>query len=80
MVGRRHQRVWAMKEALLREPKAEEVAQAEANQRAAQARVNSLQSARASADSGAADKRIDEARIHASATVAIDQRVTELIQ
>ncbi|HET6317765.1 MAG TPA: efflux RND transporter periplasmic adaptor subunit, partial [Chloroflexota bacterium] len=43
-------------------PKAEVVAQAEANQRAAQARVNALQSARSSADAASADKRVEDAR------------------
>jgi RND family efflux transporter MFP subunit len=43
-------------------PKAEVLAQAQANQKAAQARVNSLESARSTADANAADKRVQDAR------------------
>ena len=43
-------------------PKAEVVAQAQANQRAAQARVNTLESAQTRANEGAVDRRVDEAR------------------
>ncbi|MBV9170325.1 MAG: efflux RND transporter periplasmic adaptor subunit [Chloroflexi bacterium] len=53
-------------------PKAEVLAQAEANQKAAQARVNALSSARSNADTSALDKRVQDAQ------AALDQAQTAM--